>query len=322
MLGKKLGVDLGTGTTRVITRGEGTVIAEPSVVAISEGEPVLSLFGSTAIDAAAADSSLELRRPLQGGNIADRRALTALVHHAVNRAAGRQRIFKPDLVIAVRAGMSGDDRRSVLDAAARAGSRTVYLIDAAIAAAMGAGVAVTAPRASLIIDIGAGKTDVAVLALEGTVAGRSLSTGSDGLLSRVRAHVHAVHGVTLTPQQLGAAHQLLVAASHEERTAEIAGVLLSSHELAPLVAEHLRALDAALLEVIDETPPALRQDVRRGGLLLTGGGARLEGLERHIGVVSGCSARVAADPDGCTVRGTALAVDNLDVLRRNFMYIR
>jgi rod shape-determining protein MreB len=322
VLGKKLGVDLGTATTRVITRGEGTVLAEPTVLAIQEGEPVLSLFGASAIEAAAADHTLELRRPLQGGNVVDRRALTALVQHAVNRAAGRQRIFKPDLVIAVRSGMSGDDRRAVLEAAARAGSRTVYLIDAAIAAAMGAGIAVTAPRANLVIDIGAGKTDIAVLALEGTVASRSLSVGSDALYDRLGAHVEAVHGVVLSREDLHGANRLLVAASHEERTAEIGGVLLSSHELAPLVTEHLRAMDAALLEVLDETPPALRQDVRRAGVLITGGGARLEGLERHLGVVSGCSARLAGEPDGCTVRGTALAVDNLDVLRRNFMYIR
>lgn len=322
MLGKKLGVDLGTATTRVITRGEGTVLAEPTVLAVQEGEPVLSLFGASAIDAAGADRTLELRRPLQGGNVVDRRALMALVQHAVNRAAGRQRIFKPDLVIAVRSGMSGDDRRAVLEAAARAGSRTVYLIDAAIAAAMGAGIAVTAPRANLVIDIGAGKTDIAVLALEGTVASRSLSIGADALHDRVGAHVESVHGVVLSRADLQGANRLLVAASHEERTAEIGGVLLSSHELAPLVAEHLQAIDAALLAVLDETPPSVRQDVRRAGLLLTGGGARLEGLERHLGVVSACSARVASEPEGCTVRGTALAVDNLDVLRRNFMYIR
>ena len=300
MLGKKLGVDLGTATTRVITRGEGTVLAEPSVVAIQEGEPVLSLFGTTAIDAAAGDPSLELRRPLLGGNIVDRRALSALVQHAVNRAAGRQRIFKPDLVIAVRSGMGGDDRRAVLEAAARAGSRTVYLIDAVIAAAMGAGIAVTAPRASLVVDIGAGKTDVAVLALEGTVASRSLSVGAEALFDRLSAHVELVHGVSLTRDELHSANRLLVAASHEERTAEIGGVLLSSHELAPLVTEHLRSLDAALLAVLDETPAALRHDVKHTGLLLTGGGAHLEGLERHLGVVSGGAARVAGDPDGCT----------------------
>jgi rod shape-determining protein MreB and related proteins len=322
VLGKKLGVDLGTSTVRVVTRGEATVIAEPAVVAIREGDAGLTLLGTAALEAAVDDRSLDLRRPMQGGNVRDGRALTALMHQAVNRAVGRQRIFKPDLVIAVRAGMSGDDRRSVLEAAARAGSRTVYLIDAAIAAAMGAGIAVTSSQAHLIIDVGAGKTDIAVLALEGTVSGRSLVTGSEDLFDRLAAHIEAVHGVVLDRAQLRSAAHLLVAASHEERTAEICGVLLSSEELSPLVAEYLRPLDTALVEVLEETPVALSRDVRRAGILLTGGGARLEGIERHVAVVAGCSARVATEPEDCTVRGTGLAVDNLDVLRRNFMYIR
>jgi rod shape-determining protein MreB len=322
VLGKKLGVDLGTATIRVVTRGEGTLVTEPAVVAIREGEPAVSLLGVAAEQAAAADRTLELRRPLYGGDVRDRRALLALMNHAVNRAVGRQRIFKPDVVIAVRAGMNGGDRRAVLEAAARAGARTIYLIDAAIAAAMGAGIAVSSSRAHMIVDIGAGKTDVAVLALEGTVASRSLVGGSEELFDRVAAHVQSVHGVVLSREQLRGAAQLLVAASHEERTAEVGGALLSSHELAPIVLEHLRPLDTALLEVLDETPPPLRHDVRGSGLLLTGGGALLEGLERHLAVLAGCSVKVAPDPEACTVRGTALAVDNLDVLKRNFMYIR
>jgi rod shape-determining protein MreB and related proteins len=322
LLGKKLGVDLGTATTRVITRGEGALVAEPSVVAIRDGEPTLSMFGQAALEAAADDTSLELRRPLRGGDITDRRALSALVHHALNRAVGTQRIFKPDVVIAVRSGMSGDDRRAVLEAAVRAGSRTVYLIDAAIAAAMGAGVAVTSPRPHLVIDIGAGKTDIAVLSLEGTVASRSLPVGSDDLFEALAAHVESVHRVALGPADLQSAARLLVAASHEERTGEVGGVLLSSHELANLVGEYLRPLDNGLLEVLEETPLGLRRDVKGSGLILTGGGARLEGLERHLAVVGGCSVRVATEPEACTVRGTALAVDNLDVLKRNFMYIR
>jgi rod shape-determining protein MreB and related proteins len=322
VLGKKLGVDLGTSTVRVVTRGEATLVAEPAVVAIREGEGGLTLLGTAALEAAVEDRTLELRRPMRGGDVRDRRALSVLMHQAVNRAVGRQRIFKPDLVVAVRAGMGGDDRRAVLEAAARAGSRTVYLIDAAIAAAMGAGIAVSSEQPHLIIDIGAGKTDVAVLALEGTVAGRSVVSGSEDLFDRLAAHVEAVHGVILDRAQLRSAAHLLVAATHEERTAEIGGVLLSSHELSALVTEYLRPLDDALLEVLEETPAALRRDVRSAGLVLTGGGARLEGLERHVALVAGASARVAGEPEECTVRGTGLAVDNLDVLRRNFMYIR
>ncbi len=322
MLGKKLGVDLGTSTVRVVTRGEASLIAEPAVVAIRDGDAGLTLLGTSALEAAVEDRTIELRRPIRGGDVRDQRALSVLMQLAVNRAVGRQRIFKPDLVVAVRAGMSGDDRRAVLEAAARAGARTVYLIDAAIAAAMGAGLTVTSAHAHLVIDIGAGKTDVAVLALEGTVAARSLVNGSEDLFDRLAAHVETMHGVDLDRAELRAAAHLLVAASHEERTAEIGGVLLSSHELSPLVTEYLRPLDAALLEVLDDTPAALHRDVRGTGIVLTGGGARLEGIERHVAHLTGMSARVAGEPEQCTVRGTGLAVDNLDVLRRNFMYIR
>jgi rod shape-determining protein MreB len=322
VLGKKLGVDLGTSTVRVVTRGEASLIAEPAVVAIRDGDAGLTLLGTSALEAAVEDRTIELRRPIRGGDVRDQRALSVLMQLAVNRAVGRQRIFKPDLVVAVRAGMSGDDRRAVLEAAARAGARTVYLIDAAIAAAMGAGLTVTSAHAHLVIDIGAGKTDVAVLALEGTVAARSLVNGSEDLFDRLAAHVETMHGVDLDRAELRAAAHLLVAASHEERTAEIGGVLLSSHELSPLVTEYLRPLDAALLEVLDDTPAALHRDVRGTGIVLTGGGARLEGIERHVAHLTGMSARVAGEPEQCTVRGTGLAVDNLDVLRRNFMYIR
>jgi rod shape-determining protein MreB len=161
-----------------------------------------------------------------------------------------------------------------------------------------------------------------VLALEGTVATRSLATGSEDLFERLRRHVESVHGVVLDAADLHAAAHLLVAAIHEERTAEVGGVLLSSYELGHLVAEHLQPIDEALLEVIDETPAALRGDVRGSGVLLTGGGARLEGLDRHLALVSGTSARLARNPEEAAVRGSALAVDNLDVLKRNFMYIR
>lgn len=322
MLGKKLGIDLGSATTRVITRGEGLLFSEPTVVASRDGEPATGLVGAAAIDAASTDSSLRLHHPVRGGDVTDRVSLEVLMEQTVNRAVGRQRIFKPDMVLAVRAGMSGADRLAVLDAAVRSGARTVYLIDAAIAAAMGAGISITSSRAHLVIDIGAGKTDVAVLALEGTAACRSLTVGVDDLIARVAAHVEARHGVKLGRAELHGAAHLLVAAPHEERTAELGGVLLSSHELADLVNEHLRSLDDAILAVVEETPAVLRHDIRDSGVVLTGGGARQEGLGRRITTLTGYATRVATEPEGCTVRGTAMAVDNLDVLKRSFLYMR
>ena len=322
MLGKKLGIDLGSGTTRVITRGEGLLFAEPTVVAGRDGNSAAGLVGSAAVDAASVDRTLRLRRPLRGGDITDRASLDLLIQHTVNRAVGRQRIFKPDIVLAVRGGMSGPDRLAVLDAAVRSGARTVYLIDCAIAAAMGAGIPIASPHAHLIADLGAGKTDVACLAREGTVASRSLPVGADDLLARLGMQVAFRHGVDLDSAELAGAMHLLVAAPHEERTAEVGGVLLSSHELAEIVADHLRPLVDAVAEVLDETPPTLRGDLREHGIVLTGGGAQLEGLARHMTASTGLPARVVTEPDGCTVRGTAMAVDNLDVLRRSFLYMR
>ena len=154
------------------------------------------------------------------------------------------------------------------------------------------------------------------------MAGRSLVSGSEDLFDRLSAHVDTVHGVVLDRAELRSAAHLLVAASHEERTAEIGGVLLSSHELSPLVVEYLRPLDSGVARGARGGSAGFSRDVRSAGLLLTGGGARLEGIERHVAHLAGASARVAGEPEECTVRGTGLAVDNLDVLRRNFMYIR
>ena len=174
MLGKKVGIDLGTTTTRIIVKGEGMIASEPTAVAIRDGGiagrgvrrgGVRDLGGRSGIPAPPADRRGRDRRP---------GSARWLVNHAMIRAAGRQRIFKPDVVIAVMSSLPGGQRRALLEAAALAGARTAYLLDAPLAAAMGAGIRLSGPNGHLVIDIGAGKTDVAALALEGTVSGRCL----------------------------------------------------------------------------------------------------------------------------------------------------
>ena len=173
MLGKKVGIDLGTATTRIIVKCEGMIATEPTAVAIRDGGTQAAIFGEAALETAAGDPEFHLRRPVAGGEIVDPTASARwLVSHAMIRAAGRQRIFKPDVVIAVMSSLPGGQRRSLLEAAALAGARTVYLLDAPLASAMGAGVRLSGPNGHLVIDIGAGKTDIATLALEGTVSGR------------------------------------------------------------------------------------------------------------------------------------------------------
>ncbi len=330
MLGKRLGIDLGAGTLRVVARGEAQVLTEPSLVARHRSRGYAAAGEAAA--ALAGDPEMELIRPVRGGAIADREALSLLLQRAVNRAAGRQRIFRPDAVVAICPRLSSADRLHILEVCARLGTRTVYLIDTPLAAVMGAGHSPAGPRAHLIVDVGAGSVDVACLAQEGTVAGQSLTRGGEWLRAAVSRRLEEVHHDRLDATALEAVvSSLACVGPHEERRMPVRTgaeadpedhVSVTSHEIADLVDEHARGIAAQVREVIDQAPSALRRDLLEEGITLCGGGARLEGLERFLGVHTGCPARTAADPQGCVIRGTQLAVESLDVLRRSFVYIR
>jgi rod shape-determining protein MreB len=332
VLGKKVGIDLGTTTTRVIVKGEGMIATEPTAVAIRDGGIQAAVFGEAAFETAADDPEFQLRRPIAGGEIVDAASARWLVNHAMIRAAGRQRIFKPDVVIAVMSSLPGGQRRSLLEAAALAGARTAYLLDAPLAAAMGAGVRLSGPNGHLVVDIGAGKTDIAALALEGTVSGRCLSGhGGVRLHGCVADHVRQAHGVTLeaaTVEEVVAS--LARVGPHEERRLEVMGrgesgeerLTITSTELNGCLEAHVRPILTALDAVIADTPGRLMSDIQREGILLCGGGARLEGLDSAIATATGIDVHRDTQPELCAVRGTGYALDNLDVLKRALMYIR
>jgi len=332
MLGKKVAADLGTQTVRLLVKGENAIASEPTVVTREETEQGIGLFGVAALTAQADDPSLQLGRPIAGGAVADPHLLRMLVGHLLVRAVGRQRIFKPDLVVAVMSALSGDDRRLVLDAAMRAGARTVYLIDSVMAGAIGSGVPVSSSTAHLVIDVGAGKTDIAVLAMESTITRSSLpGHGGDTLQAAVVAQVKKVHGVKLEPPVAeDVVASLLRVGVHEERTLSVSGLrdgkaatcTVTSPELAPLLDAHLRPIVSAIHEVLAQTPAALLDDIHREGIVAFGGGARLEGLDRHLSAATGIRVNVGGDPLLAVIRGAGYALDNLDVLKRNFMYIR
>ncbi|MBV8444416.1 MAG: rod shape-determining protein, partial [Candidatus Dormibacteraeota bacterium] len=255
MLGKKIGVDLGTSTVRTVVRGEGPPLSEPSLVGLLQGEYTASLIGVAALEHAGA-AGLRLVKPLSGGQVADAPAVRSLVQHLVTRAVGRQRIFKPDVVIAVTASLPGDQRRLLLDSAMAAGARTVYLLDACIAAALGAGLRLNTPAGNLVVDTGAGKTDIAVLATEGTDAQRSLpGHGGDALAASIAEHVRTAHGITLPSASIEeVVSSLARVGQHEERRLRVhdeeGSVELTSTELLPLLEAHVRVIADALCEVI------------------------------------------------------------------------
>ncbi|MHB8488279.1 MAG: rod shape-determining protein [Candidatus Dormibacteria bacterium] len=332
MLGKKVGIDLGTMTTRIIVKGEGMIASEPSAVAIRDGGVQAAVFGEAAFETAAGDPEFQLRRPIAGGEIVDAASARWLVNHAMIRAAGRQRIFKPDVVIAVMSSLPGGQRRSLLEAAALAGARTAYLLDAPLAAAMGAGIRLSGPNGHLVIDIGAGKTDIAALALEGTVSCRCLSGhGGKRLQACIADHVSQAHGVTLDAATLEeVVASLARVGPHEERRLEVMGrgeageqrLTITSTELNGCLDAHVKPIVAALDAVLGDTPARLMNDIRREGMVLCGGGARLEGLDGAITSATGIAVHRDTQPQLCAVRGTGYALDNLDVLKRALMYIR
>jgi rod shape-determining protein MreB len=332
VLGKKVGIDLGTTTTRIIVKGEGMIATEPTAVAIRDGGMQTAVFGESAFETSAADPEFQLRRPIAGGEIVDAASARWLVNHAMIRAAGRQRIFKPDVVIAVMSSLPGGQRRSLLEAAALAGARTAYLLDTPLASAMGAGVRLSGPNGHLVVDVGAGKTDIAALALEGTVSGRCLiGHGGMRLHACIADHVRHEHGVTLdaaTVEEVVAS--LARVGPHEERRLEVMGVsetgeerlTVTSTELTRCLEAHVRPILGALDAVLADTPGRLMGDIEREGILLCGGGARLEGLDAAIAAAAGIEVHRDSQPELCAVRGTGYALDNLDVLKRALMYIR
>ncbi|MFN2582418.1 MAG: rod shape-determining protein, partial [Candidatus Dormibacteria bacterium] len=255
-----------------------------------------------------------------------------LINHIVTRAVGRQRIFKPDVVIAVMAALPGDQRRALLEAAILAGARTAYLLDAAIASAMGCGMKLGGPNGHLVVDIGAGKTDIAVLAMEGTIAGRSLAGhGGERLHGCIADHLRTAHGLIVDAHVVeDIIASVARVGAHEERRMDVTGSRdgnavsesLTSTELTSCLDAHVRGIASALDDVLAETPASLRDDIGGEGIVLTGGGARLEGLARALSASTGIHVHVDGEPQLCTVRGTGYALDNLDVLKRNFMYIR
>ncbi len=333
MLGRKLAIDIGTATLRMQVKGEQATAPEPSLVAVEQGGGRLLCAGAAA-SAAGQRPGVTVVAPIHDGALGDLHGVEALMQHAVNRGIGRQRIFKPDVMLAVMSAMSGRDRRQLMEMAVRVGARTTYLIDAPLAAATGAGLPITTLHGHLVVDAGAGKTDVAVVSVESLIVGRCVRRGGQHLDAAIARHVAAAHGVSITAAaaedvklEIGAAVPLpeerrLTVRGLDVSSGEEVEVRISSTEVLEVVRAELQELGQALREVLADAPPALLDDIRHDGAVLTGGAARLRGLDRWAAGVIGAPVRVAGEPEGCVVRGVATALDNLDVMRRNFLYIR
>ncbi len=330
MFAKKIGIDLGTSSMRTYVRGEGIVIDEPSVAAIEPDGGGLLAVGRQAVELARqAPRSIRLVRPVREGSIADLPVAERVLKHLVSKAQGRQRLFRPEVMICVHAAAGGDDRRALIGAAMAAGARQAWLIEAPLAAALGLGLRVAEATPHAVCDLGGGTTQAAVISLSGVVAAHVVPVGGERLDAAIAAMVRERHGLPIDGAAAEALKLELGSALPvtEERTAEVRWgdgppATVSTREITEAIQPPLEAMAAAVRHVLAQTPAPLASQVASRGFVLTGGGALLRGIDGYLAAATGVPARVAADPRTCAVRGTRRALGEYEVLHRRQLYMR
>jgi len=335
VLAKKIGIDLGTSTVLVYVRGEGIVINEPSLVAVNrDGSRILAVGTQAREMVGRTPESIQVVRPMRDGVIADFVATEGMLHYFIARVQGRQRIFKPEVMICVPSGVTSVERRAVTEAAISAGAKQAWLIDEPLAAAIGADLPINQPSGHAICDIGGGTTEIAVISLSGMVVAHSIRVGGNRIDDAIAAYIKRKHSLLIGERtaeevkiEIGAAVQLKEDLSMEVRGRDLVSglpknVKVTSQEVVEAIQEPLAAIVGAVRAVLEETPPELAADIFDKGIVLTGGGAQLRGIDRYLVMHTGVPAIVADDPQTCVARGTGLALEHFEVLKRNQLYLR
>ncbi len=332
-LSRDMGIDLGTANTLVYVSGRGIVLQEPSVVAIDEtdgkplavGEEAKQMLGRT-------PGNIRAIRPLRDGVIADFDIAEVMLKHFIRRVHENKALVSPRVVIGIPSGVTGVERRAVMDAALQAGARMVYLIDEPVAAAIGAGLPVDEPTGNMIVDIGGGTTEVAVLSLQGTVLSESVRVAGDELTDAIKQYMKKVNNLEIGDRT---AEEIKVKISSaypspddDEISLEVRGVhmlsglprtvTVKSPEIRESMAEPLSVIVEAVKRTLENTPPELAADIIDRGIMLAGGGALLKGLDTLISHETGIVVHVAADPLSCVVLGTGRVLENFSQMERVF----
>ncbi|MCA9832510.1 MAG: rod shape-determining protein [Thermomicrobiales bacterium] len=326
---KQVGIDLGTANVLVFVRGRGVVINEPSVVAISAKDGKVKAVGLEARDMLGREprETIEVVRPMRDGVIADYVVTQKMLEYFIGKAVGRFSLIRPDVMICVPAGVTGVERRAVRESALNAGARRAYLISEPLAAAIGARVPVADPSGNMIIDIGGGTTEVAVISLNGIVVARSLRVGGSKFDDAISNYIKRKYNLRVgerTAEEvkiaIGSAMPLEEDHIMEVRGRdEVAGlprtIQIRASEITDAITEPLEAIIGAVRAVLEETPPELSSDIIDKGMILTGGGALLRQLPELLTEVTGVPCYVADDPLSAVAIGTGLALEHMDILR-------
>jgi rod shape-determining protein MreB len=325
----KIGIDLGTANVLVYVEGKGIVIQEPSVVAVSDdnrivavGEEAREMIGRT-------PGNIQAIRPMKDGVIADYVITEAMLTHFIGKVRGRASFRKPDVMISVPAGVTSVEKRAVRDAALKAGARAAYLIEEPLAAAIGANVPISGPSGNMIIHIGGGTSEIAVIALGGIVVSHSLRVGGNKFDESIATYIRKKYNLMIGERtaedvkiQIGTALPLERELQMEVRGRDlIAGlprtIPITSSEVMEAIEAPLQQLVAAVRLVLEQTPPELSSDIIDKGMVMSGGGALLRNIDKLLTQVTGVPCHVAENSLNCVALGTGLALEHFDFFKKS-----
>ena len=325
----KLGIDLGTANTLVFVPGKGVVLNEPSVVAISDvGRKVLAVGAEAKEMIGRTPGEIIAYRPLKDGVIADYRVTQAMLKYFIQKAMGKFQLFKPEVMISVPTGVTSTERRAVVEAAIKAGAKNAYVVKESVLAAIGAGIPIQEPRGNMVVDIGGGTTDVAVISLGGIVASTSVKCAGDRLDHAIADYVKKTFNLGIGEKTaeavkigIGSAvpveEELMMTVRGRDfitglpRTADI-----KTNDVVKAMGKELREIIKAIRDVLQETPPELAADIIDRGITMTGGTSQLRNFPELVLRRTGVKAVVADEALFCVARGTGIALEHLETYKK------
>ncbi|HMP67428.1 MAG TPA: rod shape-determining protein [Candidatus Paceibacterota bacterium] len=328
----KLGIDLGTANTLVFLPGRGIVLNEPSVVAISEQDNKILAVGIEAREMIGkTPESIVAYRPMRDGVIADYRVTEAMLSYFINKALPRFNLFRPDVLVSVPAGITSTERRAVIEATLKAGAKNAYVVKEPILAAIGAGIPINDAQGRMIVDIGGGTTDVAVISLGGIVASTSVKVAGDRIDGAIIDYVKKTFNLAIGEKtaekikvKIGSAVLL-----DDELKIEIKGrdfltglprsTEIKTNEIVKAISRELRDIIKAIKDVLQETPPELSSDIIDHGITMTGGTSQLRNLTELVFRRTGVKANLAKDALYCVAKGTGITLNHLDTYKKTII---
>ncbi len=328
----KIGIDLGTANTLVFIPGKGIVLNEPSVVAVNQQDNRIMAVGDEAKQMIGrTPDNIVAYRPMKDGVIADYRVTEAMIRYYMGKALGKWNILKPDVMVSVPAGVSSTERRAVIEATIKAGAKNVYVVKEPILAAIGAGIPIYEARGHMVVDIGGGTTDVAVISLGGIVASTSVKCAGNKIDHAIADHIKKTFNLAIGDRtaeeikvRIGSAvpmeDELLLTIKGRDyitglpRTAQV-----TTNEIVKAIDKELREIIRAIKDVLQETPPELSADIIDQGIIMTGGSSQLRNFPELVERRTGVKAVLAEEALYCVVKGTGIALEHLDTYKKSIL---